>query len=1671
MSAEIYIFSPRDEYLGTLTEENGLLKALLKDKLNNVSSEPLTIEFESDSDVAVHIKDEHRIVVKDREGKFREYVIKEEDDLNDFDGPISEVICFPSFMYELSKKIIVDRRFVDKGPEEAWQAALNGTRFEGEVIGSFGKATTNFYYLSSVEALWKARDVWGGDIESIVELNDDNTHIERRIMNLRLRLGADRGARFEVGHNTKEIQRTVLSDPVTALYGRGASLEILDEEGNPTGGHTRYIDFGDVEWKKSNGDPVDKPKGQKWVGDPDALLKYGLEEDGQLIHLEDIYSNQNIEDEEELLAFTWDHLQESQTPEVNYKLNVELIDEYVELGDTAAAIDREFARPIEIQSRVIAIQYDLMDIEETTEVEMGQHLALDDADDKLKEELEHIKESLNKPRPTKPIDEDSFPDIKPMTPPNVEAEGLFETIMLTWDYDFAVYVSHYEVYGSQVEGFVPDSQHLLWRGDVSSFLHDVEGDQQWYYRVRAVNTRGTTSDWSPQVTASSRRIMSTDILFGEIKAEHLAENLELADKLSQGTVDWINEAPLQSAQDALDKALEGLYTAQDALGEAGQSFSLAQEAFDQAQENATILDSLALRIQSNNLISHSRVFSAAQSGDLFVYFGWDANASGDDLYPIKVEGGKTYTFKDFSVLEYADYPGGPVDYTLACFSSEDTNTAETFQLPGNKDSLTFTVPTGMDRVMITASYIVPEEEPYPELLVGTKVKVKLVEGEHMDDWTLHDEDPYLQYTTITGTVDGLQTEVSDIDGNLTTVTQLAQGLESQVSDNTGNIANVTLVAEGLQSTLTDVEGNVSNLLQTSTQFESRLTSVENWEIGGRNLILATTPLEENTAEWVTIGSITTGSLGAITVEEGSERGEYFRLGINNTVETGDNPRFRSKYVTLLRHGQTYTASWKAFHSDWVSSDPYGGIYDNNGIIRQNFRNASKKAIGTVLYNGFTKTVYQYSITFTLDYELADEKRFGIYLGATYTRSTSSAAYVLFKDIQLEEGTKATAWSPAPEDMATHAQVSLISQEIDNIQLSVVDIKDDLGDAQGRISLIDQKADNISLSINSLEGDLSNWGVGGRNLLAYSLMEDYGFFWVTNTNTAVPIPEGTTHITYSRQGSNPFASSDNFAVSFLPSKNGTAIRTEDFTPSTTARTTTVPANAKYLLFAIFSDGMTLNEIKKAKFQVEAGQKKSPYSLAYEDAIEVTSSLAFINLSEDGIRLHGSKVQISGQTQIEDAVIGSAAIADAAIKRAHLQNAIIDTAHITDAAITSAKIGNLAVTTAKIGTAAVTNAKIASLSVDKLTGSIATFIREGFNGITSQVEITGTGLETYSGGQRTSLLDGSGHNFYRNNKKIGHIGTSSFEGDANYRGLRFGLEYDANYMTWSYKSSAGASTLTPMLIWSRTGAKNFAKGFEFTDNVTINSTNTFINTYFRSNHSTARIISLKNETFSSYEGVAIRRDSNRDGDGAGLFLTGARAIISVPNAAGSSIHNTLELTRNYLNALPIAHNSSSDSPNVRVSSSGRLYITTSASKYKLLIENEESKGYNYSRILDLSVKSWYDKSSMEKHAGVLEGNLSEEEADLHFLKRNFGLIAEDVERAGLSEFVTYHTQTQEIEGIEYDRLWILLIPTLRDHIERTDEKFDQIALKYDILKQRATHLEQRVSHLEQLLEVSR
>lgn len=127
------------------------------------------------------------------------------------------------------------------------------------------------------------------------------------------------------------------------------------------------------------------------------------------------------------------------------------------------------------------------------------------------------------------------------------------------------------------------------------------------------------------------------------------------------------------------------------------------------------------------------------------------------------------------------------------------------------------------------------------------------------------------------------------------------------------------------------------------------------------------------------------------------------------------------------------------------------------------------------------------------------------------------------------------------------------------------------------------------------------------------------------------------------------------------------------------------------------------------------------------------------------------------------------------------------------------------------------------------------------------------------------------------------------------------------------------------------------------------------------------------------------------------------------------------------------------NMVITEEGTLGRSTSASKYKLSIENQfidSSEQLEHSKnILKLDVKSWFDKAESEIVSKECEKGCRISD-DAFKLKRHVGLIAEDVESVGLSEYVDYNTEGG-VESIQYDRLWVHLIPIIKEQQKRLEE----------------------------------
>lgn len=244
------------------------------------------------------IKDASYIAVNDtKEQEFSLYRIltaKDEDNLLSF-----EAVNFA--VDELDNFIIKDIRPKNRSFSYVINQLLSdsGCDWVLGVCEPIKTVSSTFYYTSMREAL-KALQELGSEFTFSIEITGNK--ITKKIINCYNQIGKITNKRFEYGEEVlKIVHQQDRTNIVTALIGRGKGEEVGD-------GYGRRIEFSDVEWKKSNGNPLDKPKGQNWIEYPEMTKEYGIPSNGKMLPRKTVVVFDDVEDASELLKKTYDQL-------------------------------------------------------------------------------------------------------------------------------------------------------------------------------------------------------------------------------------------------------------------------------------------------------------------------------------------------------------------------------------------------------------------------------------------------------------------------------------------------------------------------------------------------------------------------------------------------------------------------------------------------------------------------------------------------------------------------------------------------------------------------------------------------------------------------------------------------------------------------------------------------------------------------------------------------------------------------------------------------------------------------------------------------------------------------------------------------------------------------------------------------------------------------------------------------------------------------------------------------------------------------------------------------------------------------------------------------------------------------------------------------------------------
>lgn len=323
-------------------------------ELNGINS----LEFETDK----KIEKGNRLVIKDYQGIWNEYIVQEVEILHEGLKIEYSVFCEQS-INELFGHFISDLK-----PRETRATAIVGkvlqdTRFSVGHIDDLGLKSFNLYHIDAKRALWKIIDIFDCDIDVSIDVKDSK--VVGRYINLYKHKGSFEGKRYTHKKDIKSIKKTInYTNIVTKLYGYGKGEEIIDEDGKSTGGYGRKINFSEI-----NG-------GKAYITNEDARLKYGVGKEKK--HIEGIFEDGDCEDKKELLELTKKELEKRSKPQISYELKVEDLSKYsgfefegVGLGDDVIVKDKELN--LTVYTRIIKIIDSPFDNSDT-EITLGNYI-------------------------------------------------------------------------------------------------------------------------------------------------------------------------------------------------------------------------------------------------------------------------------------------------------------------------------------------------------------------------------------------------------------------------------------------------------------------------------------------------------------------------------------------------------------------------------------------------------------------------------------------------------------------------------------------------------------------------------------------------------------------------------------------------------------------------------------------------------------------------------------------------------------------------------------------------------------------------------------------------------------------------------------------------------------------------------------------------------------------------------------------------------------------------------------------------------------------------------------------------------------------------------------------------------------------------------------------------
>lgn len=355
----IYLFD-KDEKLIKIVRKSAVKTALQKYALTTERyvSDRLTVELKGlNADELEQVEYMAIQTMEDAHTFHYFYVAQKSSD------ELTTLIGVQSGIEELRKSPVFDKRPKNALARDVIADLLAGTNWQARFVGETTAHSTNFYYTSIFDALKKVCEVWDLEMQFFVEMNGNQ--IGARYIDFKQRIGEAVGKRVVYGHNALQIlQEVERTNIFTALVGRGKGEETGD-------GYGRKITFEDVVWSRTQGKPVDKPKGQKYLELPLMTRQYGIKNaDGSMRPKIGFVDFSEEENPEVLIERTYRALIDAARPQLTLKTSSVYL-KGVKIGDTIRVVRHD--KKLDYDTRIFEITFNRLN-NQSSDIKLGDRI-------------------------------------------------------------------------------------------------------------------------------------------------------------------------------------------------------------------------------------------------------------------------------------------------------------------------------------------------------------------------------------------------------------------------------------------------------------------------------------------------------------------------------------------------------------------------------------------------------------------------------------------------------------------------------------------------------------------------------------------------------------------------------------------------------------------------------------------------------------------------------------------------------------------------------------------------------------------------------------------------------------------------------------------------------------------------------------------------------------------------------------------------------------------------------------------------------------------------------------------------------------------------------------------------------------------------------------------------